>query len=141
MAKIKTNPARMNPVHGEKEKSGGKPAKTRLHPCQLIPSRLFAFFFVMEVWVFALYLVGAREGWPDSGLSFLVRHLATLGALTFVSALLGIVFDIAETLLFKRAFFLRFVVVYVVLGAAGLALGLLGGVFQTIAAGRLPGGL
>jgi hypothetical protein len=132
----------MTKVTGAKEKPGeGEcPAKTRLHPCQRIPSRLFAFFFVMTVWVFALYLFGAREGWPDSGLRFLARHLATFGILSFVSALLGIVFDIAQTLLFKRVLFLRFVLVYVVLGAAGLALGLAGGVFQTIAAGRLPGG-
>jgi hypothetical protein len=65
----------------------------------------------------------------------LARHLTAFGILSFMSALLGIIFAIAQTLLFKRAAFLRFVVVYVVLGAAGLALGLAGGVFQTVAAG------
>jgi hypothetical protein len=131
----------MSKVNVAKEKSGGGsiPAKTGPHPLRLIPSRLFAFFFVMEVWVFALYLVGSGEGWPDSGLSFLARCLATLGILSFISALLGIVFNIVETLLFKRMFFLRFVGIYVALGTAGLALGLSGGVFQTIAAGT--GGL
>jgi hypothetical protein len=128
-------------VGAAKEKPERVPVKTRPHPVRLIPSRLFAFFLVMEAWVFALYLVGAGEGWPDSGLLFLARQLTTLGLLSFMSALLGIVFGIVETLLFKRRFFLRFVAVYVVLGAAGLALGLPGGVFQTIAAGRLAGGL
>jgi hypothetical protein len=131
----------MAKVNVAKEKSGegSAPAKTGLHPLRLIPSRLFAFFFVMEVWVFALFLVGSGEGWPDSGLSFLARCLATLGTLSFISALLGIVFDIAETLIFKRMFFLRFVCVYIALGTAGLALGLSGDIFQTIAAGA--GGL
>jgi hypothetical protein len=127
----------MAKVNAAKETSGVKdiPAKRGLRLCRRIPSRLFAFFFVMEVWVFALYLVGTREGWPDSGLRFLTRHLAILGILSFAGALLGIVFDIAQTLLFKRMVFLRFVLVYVVLGAAGLALGIAGGVFQTVAAG------
>jgi hypothetical protein len=131
----------MMKINAAKKKSSAKEsaAKTRPHPWRFIPSRLFAFFFVMESWVFALYLVGAREGWPDSGLRFLTRHLTTLGVLSFVSALLGIAFDIAQTLLFKRIFFLRFVFVYVVLGAAGLMLGIAGGVFQTVAAGT--GGL
>lgn len=123
----------------DKSGAGEVPAKTGLRPCRLIPSRLFAFFFVMEVWVFTLYLIGAREGWPDSGLRFLAQYLTTLGPLSFVSALLGIMFDIAQTLLFKRMSFLRFAFVYVILGAAGLALGISGGVFQTVAAGRLPG--
>jgi hypothetical protein len=124
----------VNAVKKEASK-GNAPAKTEPRPWRLIPSRLFAFFFVMEAWVFALYLVGARAGWPDSGLRFLTRHLVTLGTLSFMGALLGIAFGIAQALLFKRLFFLRFVFVYAVLGAAGLALGLTGGVFQTVAAG------
>jgi hypothetical protein len=113
----------------------------RLRPYQLIPSRLFAFFFIMECWVFVLYLTGVWEGWPDAGLSLLMEYLSMLGILSFVTAMLGIVFDIAETLVFKRAFFLRFVFVYLILGALGLALGILGGVFQIAAAGRLPKGV
>jgi hypothetical protein len=111
------------------------PVATGLRPCQLIPSRLFAFFFLMEVWVLVLYLTGSGEGWPDSTLGFLARHLMTLGILSFVSAMLGIVFDIAETLVFKRVLFLRFVFVYLVLGVAGLAFSILGGSFQIIGGG------
>ncbi|MDR1231797.1 MAG: hypothetical protein LBK61_10400 [Spirochaetaceae bacterium] len=129
----------------EKEKPEGETpvprAAIRLRPYQLIPSRLFAFFFIMECWVFVLYLTGAGEGWPDAGLSLLTEYLSILGILSFVSAMLGIVFDIAETLIFKRVFFLRFAVVYLVLGVAGLALGIVGSIFQIAAAGRLPKGV
>jgi hypothetical protein len=126
----------------KKEKSGAETVSpVRLRPYQLIPSRLFTFFFIMDIWVFALYLTGASEGWPDTGLSFLTRTLTILGILSFVSAMLGIIFDILETLIFKRAFFLRFALIYLVLGLAGLALGILGGSFQIVAAGRLPEGV
>jgi hypothetical protein len=107
-----------------------------LRPYQLIPSRLFAFFFIMDVWVFVLYLTGTQEGWPDSGLNFLTNCLSILGILSFVSALLGIAFDIAETLVFKRVFFLRFAFVYLLLGTAGFLLGILGGALQIVAAGE-----
>jgi hypothetical protein len=131
----------MGKVNGAKEMPGEGAVciKTGPHLWRLMPSRLFAFFLVMEVWVGALYLIGVKEGWPDSGLRFLIRQLTALGGLSFVSALLGIVFDIVQALLFKRMSFLRFVLVYVVLGAAGFALGISGGVLQTIAAGA--GGL
>jgi hypothetical protein len=115
--------------------------KIRLRPCQLITSRLFAFFFIMEVWVFMLYLTGSKEGWPDDGLEVLAGYLSILGILSFAGALLGILFDIVETLVFKRMFFLRFSLVYLILGAAGLALGILGDIFQIAAAGRLPKGV
>jgi hypothetical protein len=129
----------------KKEKPEGEtpvpPVARGLRLCQLIPSRLFAFFFIMESWVFILYLTGAAKGWPDAGLSLLTGYLSLLGILSFMGALLGIAFDIAETLIFKRIFFLRSAVVYLVLGAAGLALGILGGAFQIVAAGRLPKGV
>jgi hypothetical protein len=126
----------------KKEKPGaGTVPPAGLRPYQLIPSRLFAFFFIMDIWVFALCLAGAREGWPDAGLSFLTRALTIFGILSFAAALSGIVFDILETLVFKRGFFLWFAFVYLVLGLAGLALGILGGGFQVIAAGGLPEGV
>jgi hypothetical protein len=121
----------------EKHEDEGRTAlvATGLRPYQLIPSRLFAFFFLMEAWVLVLYLTGSREGWPDSTLGFLARCLMTLGILSFVSAMLGIVFDITETLVFKQVVFLRFVFVYLVLGVAGLAFSILGGSFQIIGGG------
>jgi hypothetical protein len=129
----------------EKEKPEGErpdsPVKISLRPYQLIPSRLFAFFFIMDVWVFALYLTGAKEGWPDAGLGLLAGYLSLLGILSFASALLGILFDIVETLVFKRIFFLRFAFVYFILGVAGLALGILGDIFHVAAAGSLPKGV
>jgi hypothetical protein len=126
----------------KKEKPGGETpvprAAARPRLSRLIPSRLFAFFFIMECWVFALFLAGAGEGWPDAGLSLLTECLSALGILSFVTALLGTVFGAAEALVFKRVFFLRSAAVYLVLGAAGLALGILGGVFRIAAEGRLP---
>jgi hypothetical protein len=120
---------------GETPGEGVGRVKTGAHPWRLIPSRAVAFFFVMEVWVFALYLIGAGAGWPDSGLGFLIRRLTALGWLSFASALAGIAFGIAQALLFKQVFLVRFALVYVVLGAAGLALGISGGVLRTVAAG------
>jgi hypothetical protein len=123
----------------KKEKPDEKPvplAAIRLRPYQCVPSRLFAFFFIMAIWVFILYLTGVREGWPDAGLGLLAQNLMMLGILSFVSALLGIGFDLVETLVLKRAYFLRSALAYLLLGAAGLALGILGGTFQIAAAGR-----
>jgi hypothetical protein len=117
------------------------PVKIRLRPYQLIPSRLFAFFFIMDVWVFALFLTGTKEGWPDASLGLLAGCLSMLGILSFLSALFGVLFDIVESLVFKRVFFLRFAFVYLIFGVTGLALGILGDAFQIVAADRLPKGV
>jgi hypothetical protein len=102
---------------------------------------VFAFFFIMDVWVFALCLAGAAAGWPDATLSLLARCLSMLGILSFAGALLCVIFGIAETLVFRRGFYLWSALVCLVLGAAGLALGILGGVLRIAAAGRLPKGV
>jgi hypothetical protein len=119
----------------KKEKPGtGQTFSAGARPFRLIPPGLFAFFFIMELWVLALFLTGAGAGWPDEGLGFLARTLTLLGILSCAAALCGIVFSTVETLVLKRAFPFWSVLARLVLGATGLALGILGGGIETIAA-------
>jgi MFS family permease len=121
-------------VSAERNTPPEKSAKPRAFPGEHFALRLTTSLFAMTLGVFALYCAGAVKSWPEATLGFLVRTLFTSGALTGASALLAAVFELIRPPAYKRRYLRG--ILYIALGAAGLALGALGGSLQVLAAGK-----